>query len=101
MTIPQYEKWVKSTKKKYNTKEYSVIALNEEAGEVAGFWKKYRLQGNPEKGFTKKDLALELGDVLKHLTFLALFNGWSLKTIMQMSVQKHKEELEDKEKDNE
>ena len=93
MTVETYEKYIRSTKKKYNNKAYSIIALNEEAGECAGWWKKAVLKGELGKeGLTKADFLLELGDVLKHLTILAHLNHKTLKDIMALSVEKYEAE---------
>ena len=93
MTVEAYEKYIKSSKKKYNNKAYSIIAMAEEVGECCGWYKKSILKGELGKdGLTKKDFLLELGDVLKHLTHLAHYNGKSLRDIMEMSVEKYTQE---------
>jgi NTP pyrophosphatase (non-canonical NTP hydrolase) len=67
---------------------YCVIALNEEAGEIAGWYKKYKLRGNPGNRFTKEDLLSELGDVLYYVTRLADNYGWDINDIMEFNVRK-------------
>ena len=61
---------------------YCVIAMNEEAGEVAGWYKKAVLRGNPTGKFTDDDLKGELGDLLYYLTRAAQVKGWSLAEVM-------------------
>lgn len=65
--------------------DYCVIALNEEAGEVAGWYKKYILRGNPTGMLTKEDLKGELGDCLYYITALAQTQGWTLEEIMDFN----------------
>lgn len=67
---------------------YCVIALNEEAGEVAGWYKKFVMRGNRKGNLSKKDLAEELGDVLWYLTKIAKNNGWTLNDIMEINFAK-------------
>lgn len=61
---------------------YCVIALNEEAGEIAGWYKKAILRGNPTGKYTQDDLKGELGDLLYYLTRAAQTQGWDLAEIM-------------------
>lgn len=83
MTTQQYEKFVDSMCKPYCDKPYTVIALNGEAGEVAEWFKKFELRGNPTGKLTQEDLLSELGDVLFYVTRLAQLYGWSLDAIME------------------
>lgn len=81
MTTEQFEAHVSEKCNNYVDLNYSVIALNEEAGEVAGWYKKVVLRNNP-KGLTDIDLIGELGDVLFYLTCIAKVKGWSLADVM-------------------
>ena len=83
MTTFEYETYVESRCQPYCDPAYTVIALNGEAGEVAEWFKKYVLRGNPTGKHTLEDLAGELGDVLFYLTRLANLYGWSLEEIME------------------
>lgn len=88
MTVSEYEKYVEGRCQPYTTAEYCVIALNEEAGEIAGWWKKHQLRGNPTGKLTVADLKGELGDVLFYLVRMAHHYGWSLEDIMNYNKQK-------------
>jgi NTP pyrophosphatase (non-canonical NTP hydrolase) len=82
MTTAEYEKWVESRCQPYTDANYCVVAINEEAGEIAGWWKKHQLRGNPTGSLTVNDLKGELGDVLFYITRLASHYGWTLDEIM-------------------
>jgi len=82
MTTSEYEAYVKMRCQPYTDPNYCVVALNEEAGEIAGWWKKYQLRGNLKGLLSTKDLMSELGDVLFYLTRLASHYGWTLEDIM-------------------
>lgn len=86
MTGNEYEKYVKERCLEYVTPEYCVIAINEEAGEIAGWWKKAILRGNPK--YTQDDLIGEMGDVLFYLVAFAAHYGWSLEDIMKFNKEK-------------
>jgi NTP pyrophosphatase (non-canonical NTP hydrolase) len=88
MKRSEYEEYVDGRCKDYVTESYCVIALNEEAGEVAGWYKKYVLRGNPTGKLSKADLKGELGDTLFYLTRLARLNGWTLNDLMEANVAK-------------
>lgn len=88
MTTAEYEAFVESQCKKYTDANYCVIALNEEAGEIAGWWKKHQLRGNPTGKLTVQDLKGELGDVLFYLTRLSYHYGWTLEEVMNFNKQK-------------
>jgi NTP pyrophosphatase (non-canonical NTP hydrolase) len=83
-----YEHAVEQRCQGYVDQNYLVIALNEEAGEVAGWYKKFVLRENPTGKLTKDDLKGELGDVLFYLTRLADINGWSLLDVMEHNIEK-------------
>ena len=63
---------------------YLAVALNEEAGEVAGKVKKFYRDGNIEP----RAVAYELGDVLFYLVRTAKFFGYTLQDVIDMNVQK-------------
>ncbi len=83
-----YEQFVKEMAADYVDEAYLVVALNEEAGEVAGWYKKYRLRGNPTGAFSMDDLKGELGDILYYLTRMANLNGWSIADVQQHNMDK-------------
>lgn len=83
-----YEIFVDKQCKGYTDLNYSIIALNGEAGEVAEWYKKYNLRGNPTGELSLQDLKEELGDVLFYLTRLASLNGWTLLDVAQTNVTK-------------
>lgn len=82
MTAIEYEDYINSRCKPFCNEAYTVIALNGEAGEVAEWYKKYVLRGNPTGQLTLEDLKGELGDVLFYLTRLGSLYGYSLEDIM-------------------
>ena len=82
MTNIEYEAYVASRVRPYVTADYCAIAIPEEAGEVAGWFKKFVLRGNPTGTLTIDDLKGELGDVLFYVTAMAALYGWSLGDVM-------------------
>ena len=93
MTLENYQKFVAKESKPYMTKPYLIMGITGEAGEVAEWYKKFVLKKNKVKTpLTKKDLPEELGDVLFYVTRLAKLYGYTLKDIMKMNKEKHKEE---------
>lgn len=96
MTTPEYEAYVESRCKPYVTLNYTIIALNGEAGEVAEWYKKYVLRENPTGELTPEDLQKELGDVLFYLTRCAALNGWTLAEIMDANKTKLDRRVEKK-----
>ena len=103
MNLTNWEKFVQKNSKPYMNKEYCVVGVNEEAGEIAGFYKKYNLKKNKnlKKGpLKKRDMAEEMGDTLFYLTRLAKLYGWGLSDIMNTCLMKlEREAVEKKEKD--
>lgn len=81
MTTAEFETHVSEKCHGYVDLNYSIIALNEEAGEVAGWYKKVVLRQKP-RGLTDNDLLGELGDTLFYLTCIAKVKGWSLADVM-------------------
>ena len=65
--------------------EYNALKLASEAGEVAGKVAKYVGHG---KSFSRSGLAMELGDVLWHLTMLAHEIGYSIHGVANMNLDK-------------
>lgn len=88
MKKSDYQEWVDKRCKGYTDISYSVIALNGEAGEVAEWYKKAVLRGNPTGELSDEDLKLELGDVLFYLTRIASLKGWSLNDVIEANIQK-------------
>lgn len=82
MTTAEYEDYVESRCKPYCDLNYTIIALNGEAGEVAEWYKKFVLRGNPVGNLTEVDLKGELGDVLFYLTRITKLKGWTLSEVM-------------------
>lgn len=82
MTTDQFEVYVEQQCKGYVDRNYCVVALNEEAGEVAGWYKKMVLRGNPTGRLSEQDLKEELGDVLFYLTRMANLYGWTIAEVM-------------------
>ena len=82
MTTVEFEQHVQDHATYDLDDAYCVVALNEEAGEIAGWYKKMVLRKNVTKRFTEEDLLGELGDLLYYLTRLGSNHGWSLEKIM-------------------
>lgn len=85
MTPKEYEEYVDLRCQAYVDLPYLIVAINEEAGEIAGWFKKYVLRGNPVGNLTLDDLKGEIGDTLFYLTRLANTQGWSLSEIMDFN----------------
>lgn len=90
-----YEEWVQDRCKPYTDLNYCIIALNGEAGEVAEWYKKAVLRGNPTGEFSDADLLSELGDVLFYLTRLAGLKGWTLNDVMVTNIEKIESRIAD------
>ena len=88
MTKKEYENYVEARCKGYVDANYCVVAINEEAGEIAGWWKKFKLRDNPTGKLTYDDLKGELGDVLFYVTALTKNMGWTLDDIIEHNVAK-------------
>jgi NTP pyrophosphatase (non-canonical NTP hydrolase) len=69
----------------YVDHNYCAVAINEEAGEIAGWHKKYHLRGNPTGKLGLDDLKSELGDVLFYLTAMSSLYGWTLEEVMEFN----------------
>lgn len=88
MKRSEYEAYVHGQCEEYVTEPYLVIAINEEAGEIAGWYKKAVLRGNITGKYTPEDLKGEIGDCLFYLTRLAQMYNWTLEDIMETNVAK-------------
>lgn len=67
--------------------EERIMGLFEEAGEVAGVFKRM-LRGDYNPDVTATKLHKELGDVLWYLGQIAYDNGWKLSEIAQSNIEK-------------
>ena len=94
--VTEYEKFVEEFAADYVDEAYLVVALNEEAGEIAGWYKKFVLRGNPVGNFTRDDLKGELGDLLYYLTRMANLNGWSVTDVQQYNMDKLRKRVAEK-----
>jgi NTP pyrophosphatase (non-canonical NTP hydrolase) len=83
MKRKEYEEYVAMRCQPYVDKNYCVVAINEEAGEIAGWDKKHTWRGNPLGKLTEEDLKGELGDVLFYVTAMARLYGWTLDDLME------------------
>ena len=88
LTAEEFEAHVAANAKPDLDLNYAIIGLNEEAGETAGWHKKFNLRGNPTGKFTPEDLKGELGDVLYYATRAANLMGWTLSDVMDTNKQK-------------
>lgn len=85
MTNEEFFTHVKDNAKYDMDMDYVVIALNEEAGEIAGWYKKFILRGNPGARLTWDDLKGEAGDLLYYLVRLCQLQGWTLEDVMDFN----------------
>jgi NTP pyrophosphatase (non-canonical NTP hydrolase) len=67
--------------------EERVMGLLEEAGEVAGVFKRM-LRGDYTEDVAASKLHKELGDILWYLSQIAVDNGWKLSEIAQENLKK-------------
>ena len=88
MTSQEFEQHVAAHAKYDLNDVYCVIAINGEAGEIAEWYKKFILRGNPTGKLKEEDLLGELGDVLYYLTRLVSLHGWSLQQIIDYNKKK-------------
>ena len=88
MTTRDYADYVERRAQPFTDLNYCVIALNGESGEVAEWYKKCVLRGNPEGKHSDEDLKKELGDVLFYLQRICNLKGWTLEDIMERNRQK-------------
>lgn len=96
--INDYENFVVSTQKfpKDVAKEYLVLGLVSEAGEVAGVWKRVLRQdaANTDSEYVREQMLQELGDVLWYVTALCLQNNVSLEELISINTEKLAKRLE-------
>lgn len=82
MKVKEYEDFVRSQAFiPLENEAYSVIGLCGESGEVAEWYKKAVIRGNPK--YTEDMLKLELSDVLHYICRIALNHEWTLKELME------------------
>ncbi len=68
---------------------YPVMGLTEEAGEVAGKFKKILRDKEGRIGPTDElEIQKELGDVLWYMAEMCTLYGWSLEEVAQLNIQK-------------
>ena len=67
--------------------EERVMGLLEEAGEIAGVFKRL-MRGDYNEDHAATKLHKELGDVLWYLSQIAFDNGWKLSDIAEANVEK-------------
>jgi NTP pyrophosphatase (non-canonical NTP hydrolase) len=84
--LDQYELFVDDRCRPFVDFNYTVVAINEEAGEIAGWYKKAVLR--KQEKYTKQMLLEEMGDVLFYLVKMARLNGWDMEHVMQANVDK-------------
>lgn len=83
MTNEEFAQHVDSHAKYDMDLGYVVVALNEEAGEIAGWFKKRVLRKNEE--YTDLMLLEEAGDLLYYLQRLCQMKGWTLEQVMDQN----------------
>ncbi len=86
MELREYEEFVRSRCRAFVDFPYTVVALNEEAGEVAGWYKKAVLRRDDK--YTDKMLLEEMGDVLFYLIRMGQLRGYDVKAIFDANVAK-------------
>lgn len=91
MKLSEWEEYVRKSDKGNFTLQDSILAVCEEAGEVAGWHKKAIRRKNPS--FRDEHLAEELGDVLFYVTRVCHQKGWSLRMAMDMCQLKNENKL--------
>ena len=67
--------------------EERIMGLFEEAGEVAGLFKRL-LRGDYDPDMVATKLHKELGDVLWYVSRIAADNGWTLQSIAEANIDK-------------
>jgi NTP pyrophosphatase (non-canonical NTP hydrolase) len=87
MRMDQYQELAGKYQSKKAPPEERLMGLLEEAGEVAGVFKRF-LRGDNTHEETMQKLEKELGDVLWYLSRVAADNGWTLSSIAQVNLDK-------------
>ena len=87
MTLNEYQTQASKYRVEASPPEERIMGILEEAGEVAGVFKRL-LRGDytPDVAVTK--LHKELGDVLWYLSAIAQDNGWTLEEVAQENLSK-------------
>lgn len=83
----EYQEACLSFRIQHSPPEERIMGLFEEAGEVAGVFKRM-LRGDYNHDVTATKLHKELGDVLWYLGQIAYDNGWKLSEIAQSNLDK-------------
>jgi NTP pyrophosphatase (non-canonical NTP hydrolase) len=85
MSLNAYQNLARRTRMPTADREYAIMGLAEEAGEVAGLFAKARRK---QSGPTIDDVKKELGDVLWMVAAIADDNGLSLSDIAEFNIHK-------------
>lgn len=85
MSLNAYQNLARRTRLPTADREYAIMGLTEEAGEVAGLFAKARRK---QSGPTIDDVKKELGDVLWMVAAIADDNGLSLSEIAEHNIAK-------------
>ena len=86
MYIDDYQQWTEETAI-YEDEVYPVLALAEEAGEVAGKYAKY-LRDKTSYEDLRRDMKKELGDVAYQLARVAYEMDWPMSEILAANMNK-------------
>lgn len=84
MTLNEYQDLARTTRLKSADKQYAVLNLGGEVGELLSLYAKSRRDGALDEDL----VARELGDILWHLAAIADDNGWTLGYIAQINLLK-------------
>ena len=95
MTFDSYQEWTRTTAiyPKHQALAYLTSGLAEEAGEVAGKFKK-SIRDNWTVDYFEEQVVAELGDVLWYLARYADELGYSLQDVAELNVHKLKSRQE-------
>lgn len=94
MKLSEWEEYVETNNQGNFSLQDSILAICEEAGEVAGWHKKSVRRKN--SSYRDEHLAEELGDVIYYVTRVAHMKGWDLKLIFDMCRLKNDNKLRSK-----
>lgn len=87
MTLDDYQEKAKTFRASNTPPEERVLGLLEEAGEIAGVFKRFA-RGDYNADVTVTKLHKELGDVLWYLSQVAEDNGFKLSEVAQTNLDK-------------
>lgn len=87
MELDKYQEDASAFRVKDVPPEERVMGLLEEAGEVAGVFKRM-LRGDYSPDVAATKLHKELGDILWYLSQIAYDNGWKLSEVAQTNLEK-------------